>query len=315
MLELVVDEMEQQVQDLVDNQRKIQATQATILKELNTLSKKVDELTKDKNAKVQVTPAAISSWDVEDDDFDAYDNWSCYVDSEDDSSPCTEISPDTYGDLYSAYPNKHPSTSYTHHSNMYSKHHSSTHAYVNTPSSILYGHHSSMQANTPSDGRNTYPLQSTYSGSHTNAHYVHNPPVHQPPPSVLLYNLPIKLTTKDNPLLSSEAVNFNGLLAPEMVKQKYPKLRGPDRASELAVKLAVEAFFGPDVLARCTVAGCRSLPGLPVEQLQKLKQFIFLQTPQFWDTPCDFDREVWSTCTISINQKCKSLRKASSSKE
>lgn len=31
MLDLVVDEMEQQVQELADNQRKIQATQSTIL--------------------------------------------------------------------------------------------------------------------------------------------------------------------------------------------------------------------------------------------------------------------------------------------
>ena len=42
---------------------------------------------------------------------------------------------------------------------------------------------------------------------------------------------------------------YSSLLPPEMVKQKYPKLRGPNRAGELAVKLAVEAFFGPDVLA------------------------------------------------------------------
>ena len=73
-----------------------------------------------------------------------------------------------------------------------------------------------------------------------------------------------------------EVVNFNKLLPAEMVKQKYPKLRGPERASGLSVKLAVEAFFGPDVLARCTVACCRSLPGLPEEQLQNLKQFIWV---------------------------------------
>ena len=121
--------------------------------------------------------------------------------------------------------------------------------------------------------------------------------------------------SKRCPPLSLDTVDYSSLLPPEMVKQKYPKLRGPNRAGELAVKLAVEAFFGPDVLSRCTVAGCRNLPGLPVQQLQKLKQFIFRQIPQFWDNPGDFDHQVWNTCVTSINQKCKGLRKPQCNKD
>ena len=83
MLELVVDEVEQQVQELADNQRKIQATQSTILQKLNTLSKQVAELMT--KAKVPVTPAPISSWDVEDADHETWnmDNeWSRNIENE-----------------------------------------------------------------------------------------------------------------------------------------------------------------------------------------------------------------------------------------
>lgn len=222
-----------------------------------------------------------------------------------------EISPGTRYDYTPQYSNTHTHTPYSHYSTTYGNHHAPTHTYVSTPSSATYGHHSSMQASTPSDRHNSYP------GSHASAHCVHNPQLPQGPtvPKCTPVQSTLQTNNKRRPPLSSEVVNFTRLLPPDVVKQKYPELRGPQRAGELAVKLAVEAYFGPDVLARCTVAGCRSLPGLPVEQLQKLKQFIFRQTPQFWDTPCDFDREVWSTCTVSINQKCKTLRKASSCKE
>ena len=150
----------------------------------------------------------------------------------------------------------------------------------------------------------------------TSSHSYNPPPTHnykeQPQCTAITFN---SNNSKRCPPLSLDAIDLASLLPPELVKQKYPKLRGPERAGELAVKLAVEAFFGPSVLARCTVAGCRQLPGLPVEQLQKLKQFIYRLTPQFWDNPGDFDHQVWSTCTASINQKCKALRKAQNTSE
>ena len=85
-----MDEIEQ-VQELADNQHKIQATQSTILEKLNTLSKQVAELTT--KAKVPVTPVPISSWDVEDTNNETWnmDNeWSWNIESEE------EISPDTF---------------------------------------------------------------------------------------------------------------------------------------------------------------------------------------------------------------------------
>ena len=102
MLEL--GEMEQQVQELADNQCKSQATQSKILEKLSTLSKKkkVTELTT--KAKVPVTPAPISSWDVEDANNETWnmDNeWSWNIESEE------EISPDTCYDYTPQYSNTH----------------------------------------------------------------------------------------------------------------------------------------------------------------------------------------------------------------
>ena len=60
----------------------------------------------------------------------------------------------------------------------------------------------------------------------------------------------------------------------------------------LGVKLAKEAFFGEDVLARCTVSGYRDLPALPLLELNGLKQALFNQFPNYWHTPEEFER-VW----------------------
>lgn len=67
-------------------------------------------------------------------------------------------------------------------------------------------------------------------------------------------------------------------------------------------------FFGEQVLTMCTVKGCRNLPALPSAELQQLKQVVFTQVPQFWSNPADFDQDVWASCIVSINKKCKALR-------
>ena len=60
-------------------------------------------------------------------------------------------------------------------------------------------------------------------------------------------------------VLPSEAINK---LPVDVVLKTYPKLKGASRAGELAVKLAMEAFFGEQVLTKCTVKGCRNLQQL-----------------------------------------------------
>ena len=94
---------------------------------------------------------------------------------------------------------------------------------------------------------------------------------------------------------------------------RYPKLRSPSSIGTLAAKLAREAYFGEDVLAKCTVSGDRDLPGLPIVELQQLKQTLFAQFPAYWRSPHEFE-PLWSTATTSIGQLCKRLRGNSSNK-
>ena len=85
------------------------------------------------------------------------------------------------------------------------------------------------------------------------------------------------------------------------------KYRVLSKASTLAVKLAKEAFFGDNVLVRCTVAGSREFPGLPHKEMQELKGVMLRQFPQFWQTPVQFEL-TWKDCCESIGQACKRLR-------
>ena len=85
------------------------------------------------------------------------------------------------------------------------------------------------------------------------------------------------------------------------------KYRVLSKASTLAVKWAKEAFFGDNVLVRCTVAGGREFPGLPQKEMQELKGVMLRQFPQFWQAPVQFEL-TWKDCCESIGQACKRLR-------
>ena len=58
------------------------------------------------------------------------------------------------------------------------------------------------------------------------------------------------------------------------ILMKHPKLRCNRKIGTLTVKLAREAIFGEDIMAQCTVAGERGLPGLPTAEFQQLKQIL-----------------------------------------
>ena len=45
----------------------------------------------------------------------------------------------------------------------------------------------------------------------------------------------------------------------------------------LSVKLAKEAVFGLDVMARCTPGGTRDLPALPSTEMYELKKLVLKQ--------------------------------------
>ena len=114
-----------------------------------------------------------------------------------------------------------------------------------------------------------------------------------------------------NSYLPSSAINKQKLKSASEVILRYPKLRSPSNVGTLAAKLAREAYFGEDVLAKCTVAGDRDRPGLPIVELRQLKQTLFAQFPEYWRSPHEFEL-LWCTSTKSIGQLCKRLRGNSS---
>ena len=107
--------------------------------------------------------------------------------------------------------------------------------------------------------------------------------------------------------LPSSATNKSLLCNPEDVIARYPKLRGESKAGALACKLAQEAFFGNDVLKQCIPSGNRELPALPVKEVADLKKVIFMQFPQYWRSPVEFE-PVWKKCLEAIQQACKRAR-------
>lgn len=82
----------------------------------------------------------------------------------------------------------------------------------------------------------------------------------------------------------------------------------------LVVKLAKEAFFGEDIMVRCTVNGKRQLPGLPLTELNSLKHTLFQQFPEFWGNDAKFE-DVWAVGVDALNQACKHLRTLAQKRE
>lgn len=89
---------------------------------------------------------------------------------------------------------------------------------------------------------------------------------------------------------------------------KYPKLKGVSKTGSLASKLAKEAIFGEEVMAKCTVKGHRNYPALPSDKLAELKRTLLTQFPDYWQNPAEFET-IWSNCEDSIGQACKHIRK------
>ena len=107
--------------------------------------------------------------------------------------------------------------------------------------------------------------------------------------------------------LSSSDIQKKYLRSPEFVLEKYSHLKGRAKAGLLAVKLAKEAYFAEEVMIRCTVSGKRQLPGLPLTELNQLKQKMFEQFPEFWNNAAEYE-DVWAACVTSLNQSCKHVR-------
>ena len=76
----------------------------------------------------------------------------------------------------------------------------------------------------------------------------------------------------------------------------------------LAVKLAKEAYFGPEAMKKCTIKGIGKLQALPKKELSELQSFLEnLCIPKICSTKVIFEN-LWKTCCESIGQSCKQLR-------
>ena len=115
---------------------------------------------------------------------------------------------------------------------------------------------------------------------------------------------------KNANILAGNTINKNKLIPLVQASAKYHKLIVVSKAPTLATKLARDTFFGEDILRQCTVMGCREHPGLPIEELNELKQAVFSKFPQFWPNPVEFE-DIWTQCADAIGQLCKRLRRSS----
>ena len=128
--------------------------------------------------------------------------------------------------------------------------------------------------------------------------------INSTPPSSMTLPFPVK--TNENSLPSS-VIQKDKLAPPEDTIKLHPKLKVESKIGLLAVKLARGAFFGIDVMAKCTVQGARDFPGLPTAELGELKKTLFGLFPLYWQNPAEFE-PLWATCIESIGQACKRLR-------
>lgn len=106
--------------------------------------------------------------------------------------------------------------------------------------------------------------------------------------------------------LPSFAIMRNKLKPVDVVLRLYRKLCVESKVSTLFVKLAREAVIGATVMSRCTPLAGGKKPGLPLRELNELKQIIFNVLPNYWGNQGRFDG-VWAESLDSIGQACKHL--------
>jgi len=97
-------------------------------------------------------------------------------------------------------------------------------------------------------------------------------------------------------MLSSSKIDTIPLIDPDRIINKYKMYCTESRVSTLAQRLAAKSYFSDNVLARCTVMGCRSYPALPIIEFNDLKQKIFQLFPKYWSEPADFEKNMETLC-------------------
>ena len=116
-----------------------------------------------------------------------------------------------------------------------------------------------------------------------------------------------KMSKENTPL---PPIDHDQLSNPITVVNKYPKLLTRKKLPTLAVKLACEAFFGPEILSYCTFRGVGPWHALPEKEAKKMKEYLMkLSMPAIVSSRLEFEN-VWAKCVESVGQKCKNLRNA-----
>ena len=133
-------------------------------------------------------------------------------------------------------------------------------------------------------------------------------PISSQIPSAPVRSHPLKISTS---VPDSGFTNLNsntlGLLDPDDVLRKYPKLLNLFTIGRLAVRLSCESYFGPELLKKSTVVGCNNKPPLPREKVMQLKMKLLSLFPQFLSSPVEFE-PMWSKCVAAINHCSAGLR-------
>lgn len=114
------------------------------------------------------------------------------------------------------------------------------------------------------------------------------------------------ISAKENDPLPS--IDYEEMLSPHVVVDKYPKLLQASKLPTLAVRLAKQAYFGKQIMKRCTVRGTGKLHALLPNELANMKEFLKkLEMPSITSSFVEFEN-LWKNCTESIGQACKDYR-------
>lgn len=117
--------------------------------------------------------------------------------------------------------------------------------------------------------------------------------------------LPVEGVNESNCLESTE-INKSQLRSVDQVLGR--RKATTSNVGKLAIVLARECVFGVSVMKRCTPLGAGKLPGLPVRELQWLKQLILERYPEFWGNVQEYEK-LWKKCQSALEHNCSGLRR------
>lgn len=163
----------------------------------------------------------------------------------------------------------------------------------------------------PSNSSQTSPVPVHSSTPATPVHFLQSVPSSQnspvPPSSIQIPSPSGMIVQPANLPVPSTSSPSESLLHPDVVIQKYPKLRTLSTAGRLAVRLAIESYFGKELLRQSTVYGQKDLPPLPRDKVMQLKNKLLSIHLANVSSEVEFEA-VWTKCVNAVNHSASSLR-------